>query len=273
MTQSPLLESPVLTQHVKLTKKRSTIFSDKSSERRGVSPDNSTSSIGETLGSKSSSKISSLLPLLYTSRQTSTVNLADTPPICTQSCPEPEHPQDHTRLKAAWDAMLTTRFLSPNLLSVLPFYLTSASFSATSHAPVLIPLPPNSGVSSSLRSFQSMGSLRHPDRSGGIKLDFQPALSIKTDDFSLQTYFSSGFSGPQPPPWATMHLAKITSVIKGCRDAIWSEYQKLYSEDALDILQRIAPDHNFESDEKYHSQPPECLIYKAFNADWHNWDW
>ena len=41
----------------------------------------------------------------------------------TESYDEMEHPQDHTRLKTAWDEMLN--FLSPNILSVIPFYLTS----------------------------------------------------------------------------------------------------------------------------------------------------
>jgi hypothetical protein len=182
-----------------------------------------------------------------------------------------EHPQDHTRLKIAWDAMLATRFLSPNLLSVLPFYLTSASFSVKAHSPILVPLPPNSGVSSSLKSFQSMGSLRHPDRSGGTMFDFHLSnKSIKTDGCSIRTSFSMGSrqQQQQQPPWGTMHLAKVTSIVKGCKEAIWSEYQKLYSKDALNILARTAPD-----EEDYASQPYECLIHKAFEVDWNNWDW
>ena len=266
MTQLPLLESLALPQLVKLMKKKSTIFSKKSSEWTRVSPDNSTSSVGKTPSPKSSLTISSLLPLLYTSQQTSAVNLMDIPSICTWSCYELEHPQDHSCLKITWDAMLTTWFLSPNLLSVLPFYLMSALFSITSHEHVPIPLPPNSGVSL---------SLNHPDQSVlSMTFNFQPALFIKTDGYSLlQTYFSSGLSGPQLPPWATMHLAKVTSIIKGCHNAIWSEYQKLYSEYALDILQRITPNPNFESDERYHLQSCKNLIYRAFDADWHNWDW
>lgn len=260
MNSSPLIESPVLPQHVKLPRKRSYIFSDKSSERTTISPDSSITEI-----SSKCLKMSSLMPGLYASRQGSTATLTATPSV--ESYDEMEHPQDHTRLKIAWDAMLTTRFLSPNLLSVLPFYLTSASFSIKVHEPVFIPLPANSGVCPSLKSFQSMGSLRHPDRSGGPLFDFHPTFSnrsIKADGFSMRSSFSSG-PRSQPQPWGTMHLAKITNVIKACKDAIWLEYQKLYFKDAMSILARTAPDDA--------SQPPHHLVRKAFEVDWYNWDW
>jgi len=64
-----------------------------------------------------------------------------------------------------------------------------------------------------------------------------------------------------------MHLAKATSVIKGCREAIWAEYEKLYSKDALNILARTAPD-----EEDYASQPNNHIVHKAFEVDWNNWD-
>ena len=213
--------------------------------------------------------MSSLLPSLYNSRQGSTVTLTAASSIFTESHDEIEHPQDHTRLKIAWDAMLNTRFLSPNLLSVFPFYLTSASFDFEAHAPILIPLPPNSGVyPSPLKSFQSMDSLRHPDRTGGILFDFHPSFSnrsIKADGFPMRPLISSGFR--QPHPWGTMHLAKVASVINECKDSIWLEYEKLYFEDALNILRRTSPE------EDYASEPPQNLIYKAFEIDWYNWNW
>lgn len=263
--QSPLIESPVLPQNLRLPRKRSYVFSNKLSERSSVS------SIAETTSttSKSSSIMSSLLPSLYNSRQGSTVTLTAASSIFTESHDEIEHPQDHTRLKIAWDAMLNTRFLSPNLLSVFPFYLTSASFDFEAHAPILIPLPPNSGVyPSPLKSFQSMDSLRHPDRTGGILFDFHPSFSnrsIKADGFPMRPLISSGFR--QPHPWGTMHLAKVASVINECKDSIWLEYEKLYFEDALNILRRTSPE------EDYASEPPQNLIYKAFEIDWYNWNW
>ena len=269
---SPLIESPTLPQYSKLPKKISGFFSDKSnysSERIRVSPDSSTSSIAEATNIKSNSKLTNLLPLLYTLRQTSTANLTVAPSISTESYVDLEHPQDHTRLKAAWDSMLATRFLSPNLLSVLPFYLTSASFSVKPHPPILVPLPPNSGVStSSLKSIQSMGSLRYPDRLGSSMFDLHPTSSnrsVKTDGFSIRTSFSA-IPRPQPPPWGTMHLAKVTSVIRGCKEAIWLEYKKLYLKDALNILARTAPD------EEDYLLGPDCAIHRAFEVDWNNWD-
>lgn len=265
LTRSPSNESPP----PRLPKKRSVVFADILSDQTGVSP--TSAAVGDTTSPnlKASSKITSFLPSLYTSRQASTATLTAIPSICTELYVEMEHPQNHTRLKTAWEAMLTTRFLSPNLLSVIPFYLTSASFSVKVHSKVLVPLPPNSGVSPSLGSFQSMGSLRHRDRSGGTTVDFQPALtnrSIKTDGFSMRTSLPS-MSRPPPPPWGSMHLAKVTSIIKECREAIWSEYKKLYSEDAVNILTRTAFDN-----EDYSTHPHENVIYKAFEVDWNNWD-
>lgn len=72
---------------------------------------------------------------------------------------------------------------------------------------------------------------------------------------------------PQPHPWGSMHLAKIMSVVKGCRKAIWSEYEKLYSNDALEILGRIAPKEDFTL------EPLSHAIIRAFEVDWFNWEW
>ena len=65
-----------------------------------------------------------------------------------------------------------------------------------------------------------------------------------------------------------MHLAKTVNTIRGCKDAIWEEYKKLYSNDALSILSRTAP----EEEEDYRSQPMKHVVRRAFEVDWRNWD-
>lgn len=190
----------------------------------------------------------------------------------TDTVSETEHPQDHSRLKTAWDAMLDTRFLSPSLLSVLPFYLTSSGFVETKvQSPLVIALPPNSGNVPTLKTYRSMGSIRlKPERSLADTLfEFPPALSsqaIKTDGFA---FWSSVFSLHQPSTQGRggMHLAKTVSTIRGCKETIWEEYKRLYSSDALSVLSRTAPD-----EEDYKSQPHKHVVRKAFEVDWKNWE-
>ncbi|KAF9560474.1 S-adenosyl-L-methionine-dependent methyltransferase [Agrocybe pediades] len=185
-------------------------------------------------------------------------------PSYSESIPENEHSQDHSRLKAAWDAMLAARFLSPNLLSVLPFYLTTSSFSnATSSSYLRIPLPPNSGVHKTLIT----GTQRetHPstpsnELHGSFAADFARFMDGSQE--------STGLPVPEASICATMHLAKTVNTVRGCKEAIFSEYYKLHSNDALDILSRKA-----QSDFQGHnSQPHNSIVRQAFEVDWKNWE-
>ncbi|KAF8150787.1 hypothetical protein B0H34DRAFT_152224 [Crassisporium funariophilum] len=248
--------------------------SGNSPERANLSPTSSTASSIYEAG-KYSSRISNFLPSLYTSRHSSTVALAPKSTPSIETLFETEHPQDHTRLTVAWEAMLDKRFLCANVLSVLPLYLTSLSFSVTSHPPLVIPLPPNSGISPpSLKSYCSMGSLRRTDRSfTNTMFDLKRPSSnrsIKADGCSIRSSKST-ISPPQTRVWDTMHLTKAVSTITGCKEAIWVEYNKLYSKDALYVLSRTAP-RTKDDEEDYSSQPLEHLARIAFEVDWKNWE-
>ncbi|KAF8907313.1 hypothetical protein CPB84DRAFT_302751 [Gymnopilus junonius] len=231
-----------------------------------------------TLGSvyqraRLTSRASMLPPPVSVAEQSSTST--STLITSTDTMPGIEHPQDHTRLKAAWDALLDTRFLSPNLLSVLPFYLTSSGFEETKvQSPLVVTLPPNSGNVPTLKTYRSMGSMRvKPEHSLADTLfDFSPALlsssaNYKTDGF---VFWSSVFSINQPSTQGrgSMHLAKTVSTIKGCKEAIWEEHKKLYWNDALYILSRTAPGE----EEDYKTQPYRHVVRKAFEVDWRNWE-
>ena len=195
-------------------------------------------------------------------------------PVSSDSTSETEHPQDHSRLKIAWEAMLATRFLSPNLLSVLPFYLTSSSFSTVSTLSQLsVPLPPNSGKVPNVKASHSAGKYRDQRTS--------PTLADTLFDFSAGTTFNSNTSEnfsfqqqvvslqpPQAPAWGTMHLAKTLNTIQGCKEAIYAEYYKLYFRDALHILSKTAP----ADVDDYSFQPQKFIIRRAFEVDWKNWE-
>jgi hypothetical protein len=197
----------------------------------------------------------------------------------TESKPEKEHPQDHTRLKIVWDAMLATRSLSPNIVSAISCHLTSSSFIDTKIlSPLVIPLPANSGTLPSLRSCQSFRSLKGKGSERYLAdtpslLDFTPSISARSvtvtgDGFSIRSSVSSTYQ-PPVPAWGTMHLAKTVNTIRGCKEAMFTEYKKLYSSEAHSLLLRTAPD---EPEEEYHTHPHKYVVRKAFEVDWKNWE-
>ena len=196
-------------------------------------------------------------------------------PTTTESKPETEHPQDHTRLKIVWDAMLATRSLSPNIVSAIPYYLTTSSFIDTKIlSPLVIPLPANSGTLPSLRSCQSFRSLKGKGSERYLTdtpslLDFTPSISARSvtgDGFSIRSSVSSTYQ-PPAPAWGSMHLAKTVNTIRGCKEAMFTEYKKLYSSEALSLLLRTAPD-----EEEYLKHPHKYVVRKAFEVDWKNWE-
>ncbi|KAF9485172.1 S-adenosyl-L-methionine-dependent methyltransferase [Pholiota conissans] len=267
-----------------MSKNKSTTFSDQSSmisspPKSPSSPMASLASLHEYL--KGGSKLASQ-PSLYVP-EPSTVRYPPSIPSNSSSATQAtldnsDHPQDHTRLKLSWEAMLSTRFLSPKVVAVLPFYLTSAFVDTRIHPPLQIPLPPNSGrlPNPSLRSYQSMSSI--PERSRVTRdrsvsdtffdLDFDFASTARSNKADGCSFRSSFQMRSQAANWDTMHLAKSLSMITGCKEAIWEEYNKLYYNEAMAILMRTAP-----IEEEYEMQPYKHVVRKAFEVDWRNWEY
>lgn len=267
-----------------LHRSKSTTFYD----RPGTSPEHVRLSLSTTTSTgsvqeygKFTSRLSNFLPAFskqyptYNPKQPSTSTLTLVSPTTTDSKPETEHPQDHTRLKTVWDAMLATRFLSPNIVSVLPFYLTNSSFvDAKVLSSLSVPLPPNSGTLPSLRSCKSFRSLKRKGSELHLAdtpplFDFSPSISARSMTVDTYSIRSSVASTSQPPAaqWGTMHLAKTVNTIRGCKEAMFTEYKKLYSSEALSLLLRTAPD-----EEDYLSHPHKYVVRKAFEVDWRNWE-
>ena len=158
-------------------------------------------------------------------------------------------PRDHARLKAAWEAMLASRFLAPKLLAVLPFYLSSIFIDIQVQPPLKVQLPPNSGQQSTQR---------------------RSADSVSSDLSSSGCSNSSGFSMESTRAFvsscATMHLARNVETVKGCKEAIWEEYEKLYSTDAMPAVTRTA------RPESAAAQSAKPSARETFELQWSSWE-
>lgn len=171
-----------------------------------------------------------------------------------------KHPQDHTRIKAAWDAMLSTRFLAPKLLSVLPFYLSTFFDDVKAHPPYKVPLPPNSNLTAqhwlrpqrSADSFLGLPIRRNTDP----YLDLNVSNSSRRDKLGSSTlsavYFDNALAGPSY--WSTMHLARTVNTIVASKGPVSKEYEKLYTEDF--DLNYIGGD---------------TTLRQVFERDWNSW--
>ncbi|KAL0954511.1 hypothetical protein HGRIS_003478 [Hohenbuehelia grisea] len=145
------------------------------------------------------------------------------------------HPQDHSRLKAAWESMLSRRFLTSQLVSVLPFYLSSSFVDIQTHPTFQVPLPPNSRTLSLSRktpadsSRPSMGDYFDPDQAFELKAPARRASVEREPDTTGKPGVKS--SQRTIPSWAPMHLARTVNTIVACKEAIYAEYEALYGDD------------------------------------------
>lgn len=171
------------------------------------------------------------------------------------------HPQDHTRLEAAWEAMLSRRFLCPNLLSVLPFYISSSFVDVQTRPPLKIPLPPNSipGQPSSHGTTPRASNQITPDIVAFLDSESSPSQKPAAGDVPPNNTRIM-------PPETSMHLAKTVQTVAGCKEAIWTEYEKLYSEDVLPFVTRTT------RPEAVQAQSTKPSSREAFEADWTNWE-
>ncbi|KIK63000.1 hypothetical protein GYMLUDRAFT_242078 [Collybiopsis luxurians FD-317 M1] len=139
------------------------------------------------------------------------------------------HPQDHSRLKAAWDAMLSHRFLAPQLITVLPFYLSSFFVDIKTHPTLMIPLPPNSSSDSRIFCSTSASSSNTFDPEEQFELKRSAGRPSDSDENSSRR--DSSNETTKMSSWAPMHLARTVQTVSACKEAIWDEYAKLHSPD------------------------------------------
>ncbi|CAK5268403.1 unnamed protein product, partial [Mycena citricolor] len=174
--------------------------------------------------------------------------------------PSDGHPQDHTRLKTAWDAMLTKRFLTPGVTTVMPFYLSTLFDNLQTHPSLHVPLPASSFEMDS--DSRSSGE----SYSDAVYYDQTRRLSKDVDRVSIQSK-STTSSHRITPYWARMHLGKAVSSVSACKEAIWMEYSKL-NPNALPPVISKTMNTRARTRMSYHSSSTR----EAFETDWSNWE-
>lgn len=157
------------------------------------------------------------------------------------------HPQDHNKLKQAWNNMLLNRFLASKVVSVLQLYLSTEFGNVQTHPPLQIPLPPNSDSLSAPSTEHLPGfSLFNSENIPEVYIDLK-SQSIRNSTDSRNGDAVSHISRRSSPMtisnWAPMHLARTVSFIEGCRDAIWEEYRAI---DSLNGVEAVNTRYEFE---------------------------
>lgn len=162
-----------------------------------------------------------------------------------------QNPHDHSKLMRAWHGMLDSRFITPSIISVLPFYL-SAFFQDIQMMPTVhILLPPNThqlteGLLDSRFQFGDAGP-------GELYLD------LKTDGtrWSTDRADNPAARSKQQSKSATVssrasiHLAKSVQMVRACKNAI----RQVYLEE-----------------KGYGTEREENLIREEFETAWANWE-
>lgn len=162
---------------------------------------------------------------------------------------------NHSRLTRAWHEMLTSRWISASITSVLPFYL-SAIFHSFRALPALEILSSPSSLSPfPLQRFQQL-------------LDPEPFrhlrhATVKDDAESSVTWLPKHEAPPHfIPSQASMHLARMVAIVASCKEAIWGAYNKLYCEDPRPPRPNDALGRTNIS-----------TMRDEFEHYWSNWEW
>jgi hypothetical protein len=138
-------------------------------------------------------------------------------------------PRDHRRLAASWKAMLQTRFLSPQPLPILNFYLSSI-FGKLEHLPQLqFRLPPNSNLLKYPPWDDRSCSNSSFDHESAITFSPQPTPPPKKVVWGADTDTFVSHS-PLPNSSSAVQLARRLNIIAGCKEAIWEAYETLYGD-------------------------------------------
>jgi|HubBroStandDraft_3_1064219.scaffolds.fasta_scaffold08433_4 hypothetical protein len=166
-------------------------------------------------------------------------------------------PFDHSRLTRAWHEMLTSRWISSRITSVLPFYM-SAIFQNFRALPAL-------------EIFIGPSPTLYPPSSEGHQQMINPEpfrhlthATVKDDAASSTTWIPKREAPPPHlmPSHAPMHLARMVAIVLSCKDAIWGAYNKLYAND------RRLPRLNDEP-----GKTSVHTIREEFENHWLNWEW
>jgi hypothetical protein len=190
-------------------------------------------------------------------------------PLLPQAEHEDQHPRDHRKLKAAWDEMLHEVFLSADIVAVLPFYLSTIFEDVRTHPTFHIPLPPNSGTEPDPSSSSGQSTPQSFDYASYFSISSVTKRSGETTkQASLITNGSKFTSGDNKVPNGVrvMHLAKTVATIKSCKQAIWKEYEKLFTASSQRRVVRTIADVKNDVVHK------TSTVEDDFEREWTNWE-
>jgi hypothetical protein len=166
-------------------------------------------------------------------------------------------PLDHSKLTRSWREMLTSRWISASITSVLPFYLT-AIFETFRALPAL-EIIMCSCASSKHGSHQQMldpEPFRHLDH-----------VTVKHDPADAHVTWLP--ASEAPPHFVAsnmpMHLGRMVAVVSACKEAIWGAYNKLYGNDPR-LLKS-------QSDDAELDKRTTRTAREEFEHHWLNWEW
>ncbi len=168
--------------------------------------------------------------------------------------------QDHAKLKRAWEEMLSQRFLTHKLLTVLPFYVSSFFSNVHVHPTMSVILPPPSSQSSNA---DEMGSDLEGEalrrwledmRSNAVQLNGSEPNAEKAHTAALRARPAAA----TVTKWCRLHLARQFRLISACKDVIWRAYHVLEAQNQGGFA---AP-----------SEPPRDEMRDDFERLWEAWE-
>ena len=158
--------------------------------------------------------------------------------------------RDHSKLKEAFMQMLNARFINPQVLTVLPFYLQAAFDDVHTYPGIRVYLPPPSGVICTVEFPDNISHFSLESSSTLVDSLSSPVSSRRSSEASTSTWASVDVTSPFR---TRLHLSRLLSVIRGCKEAMWIEYEKLHRND------RTIPNERLDRDD--------------FDMHFHNWEW
>lgn len=181
--------------------------------------------------------------------------------------PPIKHPQDHSRLKAAWNSMLSQGKFPSHFGIAIPSYLSSTPFQIIQICPpTTVTLPPNSGAVSnqSLRLTRSTGNL---PASSSYKIPKSNMLTVPQFDRHTSPSTSSVAASQLPRSnEAALQLARTVRLITASKALLLQHYEVLFRREVENIIRSVSP-----GDEALLCMKKSALVGHAFEIDWKNW--
>jgi hypothetical protein len=184
-------------------------------------------------------------------------------------------PLDHSKLRNAWQEMLSTRWLSEQPTSVLPLYL-STIFEDYRALPALeIVMPPGTISSAGKRPRKNSDigtTVSDHDQLDPMSFHLRPTTVKDEDNSSVRP----GEASPSRflKALAPMHLARMVHTVRACKEAISEAYATLYKPDLMKVTTQSSLREHFDTQNSKHvgKEPDKNTIRDEFEIAWFNWE-